>query len=443
MAVSLSEHFTYKKLYKAVFPSICMMLFTSIYSVVDGLFVSNFVGKTAFASINLIMPVLMILGSIGFMMGTGGSALVAKTLGQGDEEKANQIFSMTIYFTIIVGFVVSVVGFVFIEPIAKLLGATSEMLKDCVVYGRILIIVNFIFMLQNAFQSMFIVAEKPTLGFIVTVIAGVTNIILDALFVAVFKWGLVGAAVATAISYVIGGVVPIFYFLNKKNSSLLKLVKTKFDFKAIGFACLNGSSELVTNVSSSIISMLFNMQLLKIAGENGVAAYGVIMYAGFIFAAIFIGYSIGTAPLIGYHYGAENHDELKNLLKKSLVVLSIFGVVMTCLTEIFAKPLSYIFVSYDKNLLSLTTNGMRLYGLSFLIMGFNIFSSSFFTSLNNGLISALISFLRTLVFQILTIIVMPILFGINGVWLSVVVAEFLALIVSIVCIVTQRKKYKY
>lgn len=442
MAVSLSEHFTYKKLFKAVLPSIFMMIFTSIYSIVDGLFISNYTGTTAFAAINLIMPVIMILGSIGFMMGAGGSALVSKTLGEGYQEKANKIFSMIIYFTLFVGIIVSAVSFIFISPIAKLLGATPEMLPDCVTYGRILISANFVFMLQNAFQSLFITAEKPMLGFLVTVFAGVANIILDALFVAVLHWGLVGAAVATVIGYAIGGIFPIIYF-SRNNKSLLKLVKTKLQFKPIWEACLNGSSELVTNISSSIISMLFNMQLLKFAGENGVAAYGVIMYAGFIFAAVFIGYSIGVAPIIGYHYGAENHEELKNILKKSLIIIAITGVLMLVLTEVLAKPLSSIFVGYDKELLDLTTNGMRLYGLSFLIIGINIFASSFFTALNNGLISALISFIRTLVLQIITIIIMPILLGINGIWLSVVVAEALAVIVSIICFITQKKKYNY
>ncbi len=443
MAVSLSEHFTYKKLFKAVLPSIFMMVFTSIYSIVDGLFVSNYVGTSAFAAINLVMPVLMILGTIGFMMGAGGSALVSKTLGEGDREKANKIFSMIIYFTIIIGILVSIIGFIFIEPISVLLGATTEMLPYCVLYGRILISANFIFMLQNAFQSLFITAEKPMLGFIFTVLAGVTNIVLDTLFIAVFKWGLVGAAVATAISYLVGGLIPIFYFLNKKNKSLLKLTKAKIDFKIIGFACANGSSELVTNISSSVISILFNMQLLKLAGENGVAAYGVIMYAGFIFAAIYIGYSIGIAPIIGYHYGAEHKDELKNLLKKSLIIMSIVGVILTLFTEILARPLSSIFVGYDPELLELTTNGMRLYGLSFLVSGLNVFASSFFTSLNNGLISALISFVRTLLLQIVTILVLPLILGINGVWLSVAIAEALALIVSITCIITNRKKYGY
>lgn len=443
MAVHLSEHFTYKKLFKAVFPSICMMIFTSIYSIIDGLFVSNYVGKTAFAAINLVMPVIMILGAIGFMMGAGGSALVSKTLGEGDQEKANKVFSIVIYFTIIVGIGLSALCFAFVGPISKLLGATSEMLPDCILYGRILIASNFVFMLQNLFQSMFIVAEKPVLGFIVTVMAGITNIILDALFVAVFKWGLAGAAIATSISYVVGGAIPVFYFLDKKNKSLLRLVKVKFDFKIILQSCLNGSSELLTNISSSIISMLFNMQLLKIAGENGVAAYGVIMYAGFIFAAVFIGYSIGIAPIVGYHYGAKNYEELKNLLKKSLILIAITGVVMTGLTELVAKPISSIFVGYDSELLSITTRGLRLYGFTFLICGINIFGSSFFTSLNDGLISAIISFARTMLFQIITILVMPILWGIDGIWLSVVVAEGFALIVTILCFVFNQKKYNY
>lgn len=443
MAVHLSEHFTYKKLFKAVLPSIFMMIFTSIYSVVDGLFVSNFVGKTPFAAINLIMPVVMILGSIGFMLGAGGSALVAKTLGEGDEKRANEIFSMVMYFTLIVGLIASVVVALAIRPIAIALGATTEMLSDCVLYGRILISANFIFMMQNTFQSMFIVAERPMLGFIITVAAGITNMALDALFVVVFNWGLAGAAAATVASYVVGGVLPLFYFLSEKNQSLIRLVKTKLDFKVLTQSCLNGSSELLSNVSASIVSMLFNMQLLNIAGENGVAAYGVIMYLSFVFQAVFIGYSIGVAPITSYNYGAENHAELKNVLKKSIIVSVVFGVVMTALTEALSLPLSKIFVGYDAELLSLTATGMRLYGLSFLIFGINIFASSFFTSLNDGLISALISFARTLLFQSICILVMPNLFGTNGIWLSVVVAETLALIVSITCLVTKKKKYRY
>lgn len=443
MAVHLSEHFTYKKLFKAVLPSIFMMIFTSIYSVVDGLFVSNFVGKTPFAAINLIMPVVMILGSIGFMLGAGGSALVAKTLGEGDEKRANEMFSMVMYFTLIVGLIASVVVALAIRPIAIALGATTEMLPDCVLYGRILISANFIFMMQNTFQSMFIVAERPMLGFIITVAAGITNMALDALFVVVFNWGLAGAAAATVASYVVGGVLPLFYFLSKKNQSLIRLVKTKFDFKVLTQSCLNGSSELLSNVSASIVSMLFNMQLLNIAGENGVAAYGVIMYLSFVFQAVFIGYSIGVAPITSYNYGAENHAELKNVLKKSIIISVIFGVVMTALTEALSLPLSKIFVGYDAKLLSLTSDGMRLYGLSFLIFGINIFASSFFTSFNDGLISALISFARTLLFQSICILVMPNLFGTNGIWLSVVVAETLALIVSITCLITKKKKYRY
>ena len=446
MAQVLGEHFTYKKLFKAVVPSILMMIFTSIYSVVDGVFVSNFVGASPFAGLNLIMPVIMILGSIGFMMGTGGSALVAKTLGEGDEEKANKIFSMVIYFSAIAGIIISAICFIFIEDIANALGgnnATQETIKNSITYGRILIAANFMFILQNTFQAMFIAAEKPMLGFIVTVVAGITNMILDAVFILVFKWGLVGAAVATVMSYVVGGIVPIFYFISKKNNSLLKLVKTKIDFKAIWQSCFNGSSELLSNISSSIVSMLFNMQLLKVAGDNGVAAYGIIMYLSFVFQAIFVGYAIGVAPITSYNHGAENYLEVRNVLKKSLIVVSISGVVMTILTIGFATPLSSLFTHGDKGLLDLTSSGMRLYGISFLLAGLNIYASSFFTSLNDGLVSAVISFARTLVFQVIAILVMPILFGTTGIWLSIVVAEVLAIIVSIVCLIVKKKKYRY
>lgn len=442
MAVHLSEHFTYKKLFKAVYPSILMMVFTSIYSIVDGLFISNFVGKTAFASVNLIFPVVMVISALGFMFGTGGSALVSKILGEGDREKANKVFSMIVYASIILGVIVSAIVFIFIEPIAKLLGANDEMIGDCVLYGRILIGTEVFYILQNVFQSFFVTAEKPILGFIVIVIAGVTNIVLDAVFVAGFKLGVTGAALATIISYIVGGTIPIIYF-SRKNSSLLKFVKTKFDFKAIGGSCLNGLSELLTNISASVVNMLFNLQLMKFAGENGVAAYGVIMYASFIFAAVFFGYSIGVSPIIGYHYGAKNNDELKNLLKKSLILIAITGLVMTGLTEVLADPLSRIFVSYDAELLKLTIKAMRIYSLSFLIFGFNSFMSSFFTALNNGIISALISFMRIVVFQIAAVMIIPIWFGLDGVWSSIIVAEFLAVIVSFICLIANKKKYQY
>ena len=443
MGVHISEHFTYKKLFRAVLPSIFMMIFTSIYNIVDGIFVSNFIGTTAYASVNLVMPVIMIIGAVGFMLGTGGNALVAKTLGEGDKEKANRIFSMVVYFTILVGFVLCAIVFIFMEQIAIWLGATEEMLSNCVVYGRILIAFDFMFMLQNLFQSMFIVAEKAMLGFFVIVAAGVTNMVLDALFILVFDLGIVGTAVATAMSFFVGGCLPLIYFANKKNSSLLRLVKTKFDFKAIGFSCLNGSSELVTNISLSIVSIIFNLQLLNHIGENGVVAYGVIMCSGFVFAAIFLGYSIGVAPIIGYNLGSKNTAELKNILKKSLIIIVILGILMFGFAELFPSPLTHIFVRDNSEIIDITTYGMRLYGISFLIFGINIFSSAFFTALNNGLISALISFLRFLVFQVGAILILPMFLGIEGIWLAVVVAEILALIVSISCFILNKKKYNY
>lgn len=442
MAVHLSDHFTYKKLFKAVYPSILMMVFTSIYTIIDGLFISNFVGKSSFAAINLIWPVIMVISALGFMFGTGGSALVSKILGEGDKEKANKVFSMIVYSSIILGVIVSAVVFIFIERLARLLGATDNMIGDCVLYGRILIGAEVFYILQNVFQSFFVTAEKPILGFLIIVLAGVTNIILDAIFIVGLKLGVVGAALATIISYIVGSVIPIVYF-SRKNNSLLKFVKTKFNLKAIGSACLNGLSELLTNISASVVSMLFNLQLLKFAGENGVAAYGVIMYASFIFAAVFFGYSIGISSIIGYHYGADNKDELKNLLRKSLILIGITGLVMTGLTEILADPLSQIFVRYDAELLKLTTKAMRIYSLSFLIFGFNSFMSSFFTALNNGIISALISFMRIVVFQAVAVMVIPIWFGLDGVWSSIVVAEFFSVIVAFICLVANKKKYQY
>lgn len=442
MNIQLSEHFTYKKLIKFTIPTIIMMIFTSIYGVVDGIFVSNCVGSSAFASVNLIMPALMILGTVGFMFGTGGSALISKTIGEGEKEKANEYFSMLAYLLTIIGIVFTIIGVFLIEPVAKLLGADENMLTDCVTYGRTLIIFLVPFMLQNSFQSFLIVAEKPTFGLIISIIAGITNMILDFLFMYVFKMGVLGAALATGISQLVGGIIPLTYFI-RKNDSPLKLTKAKFEWKAILKTCTNGSSEMLTNLSMSLVNMLFNMQLMKYAGADGVVAYGIIMYVGFIFSGTYLGYSIGTAPIIGYHYGAGNTDELKSLLKKSLKLILVTSLAMTGLAEILSKLLASIFVSYDIELLEMTTNAIRLFSISYLISGFNIFASSFFTALNNGLISAVISFLRTLVFQVAMILILPSIIAINGIWLSVVVAEILALIISTTLIIKNKKKYKY
>lgn len=442
MNIQLSDHFTYGRLLRFVFPSIVMMIFTSIYSVVDGLFISNFVGKTPFAAVNLIMPFAMLLGGFGFMIGTGGSALVGKILGEGEKEKANQIFSLLIYVSIGLGVVLAVFGMVFIEPISILLGADEQMLGHCVVYCRILMLALPGFMLQNVFQSFLITAEKPTMGLAVTVIAGVTNMVLDALFIAFFRWGVAGAAAATAISQCVGGVVPFLYFL-RKNDSLLQLTKTTFMGNALLQSCSNGMSELVSNISRSIVSMLYNFQLMRIAGESGVAAYGVIMYVNFIFIAIFIGYSIGTAPIFSFHYGAENHLELKNVYKKSMKLNLAAGVVLTVAAMLLAVPLSKIFVGYDVELYAMTVRGFRLYSLSFLLCGFSIFGSAFFTALNDGVVSAIISFLRTVVFEVLSILILPMFLGLDGVWYSISVAEGAALIVTIYFFAVKRKKYHY
>lgn len=442
MRIQLSDHFTYRKLLRFTLPSIVMMVFTSIYGVVDGLFVSNFVGKTAFAAINLVMPFIMILGGIGFMIGTGGSALVAKTLGEGDTMKANRYFTMMVYITIMLGVVLTCIGVIFIKPISYWLGATDSMIDDCVRYGRAVLSFNLAFMLQNVFQSFLITAEKPRLGLLATVAAGVTNMILDALFIAGFHWGVVGAAVATGISQCVGGILPLLYF-SRKNSSLLHLKRTRLEVKPILMACANGSSELMSNISMSLVSMLYNFQLMRLVGENGVAAYGVLMYVQFVFIAISIGYVIGSAPIIGYHYGAENYSELKNMLRKSVILMSASGVVLMVLAQLLATPLSYVFVGQHPVLFALTEHAFRLFAYSFILSGFNIFASSFFTALNNGGVSAAISFLRTMVFQTLSVLILPIFFDVDGIWWAITAAEVFACIISVLFIFAKRKKYHY
>lgn len=419
-----------------------MMVFTSIYGVVDGFFVSNYVGKTPFAAINLIMPFLMILGTVGFMVGTGGSALVAMNFGLGNDKKANRIFSMLIYIIIGLGLLFTVIGIILVEPMSKLLGASDEMLPYCVKYGRIILLALTAFMLQNVFQSFLVTAEKPTFGLIITVAAGLTNMLLDWLFMAVFRWGITGAAAATAIAQMVGGIIPLVYFIIP-NKSKLRLGKTQFDGKALLKTCTNGSSEFMSNISLSVVSMLYNYQLMKLSGEDGVSTYGVLMYVNFIFIAAFIGYSVGSAPIVGYHHGAGNHDELKGLFRKSLVIIGIMSVSMFVLAELLAVPFGNIFVGYDDNLLEMTVHAFRICSLMFIVCGFNIYGSGFFTALNNGLLSALISFARTLVFQVLCVLLLPMIFGLNGIWWSVVVSDVLALVLTAVCLIKERKVYHY
>lgn len=442
MAIQISDHFTYKKLFRFVFPSIIMMIFTSIYGVIDGLFVSNWSGKTSFAAINLVMPFIMVLGGVGFMIGTGGTALVAKTLGEKQRDKANRYFTMMILITLITGALLTAIGVIFIEPVAYLLGANINTIGDCVLYGRIVISFTTAFMLQNVFQSFLIAAEKPKLGLAATVAAGLTNIALDALFIAGFGWGIVGAAFATGISQCVGGILPLIYF-SRKNTSLLRLTRTKLEARPILKALANGSSELMTNISSSIVSIVYNLQLLKYIGVDGVSAYGVLMYVQFIFIAIFIGYAIGCAPIVGYNYGAANHAEMKNMLKKSILLMGTAGCVLCALAILLSSTLANIFVGYDAGLYELTAYAFRIFSFCFIFAGFNIFTSSFFTALNNGAISAAVSFLRTLVFQLLSVILLPQLFGTDGIWFANLVAEVFALLLSVMFLIIKRKKYNY
>lgn len=442
MKIQLSDHFSYGRLLRFTLPSIIMMIFTSVYGVVDGVFVSNFAGKTSFAAINLIMPYLMVFGTLGFMIGTGGTALVSMTMGMGDRKRANELFSMLIKVCALGGAILTLISMALLRPAARLLGAEGQMLDDCVAYGLITQAVLPAYILQFAFQSFCVAAEKPNLSLIMTVLAGVCNIVLDALFVAVFHWGLEGAAVATAISQLVGGAFPVIYFA-RPNSSLLRLCRAKIDWKALLRTCANGSSELMSNISMNIVAILYNWQLMSYAGEDGIAAYGVIMYVNFIFVAIFIGFSVGSAPIVGYNHGAGNHRELKSLFRKSLTILGVFSMVMTVAAELLAKPLSKVFVSYDAGLMEMTTYGFRIYILSYLVCGVNIYGSAFFTALNNGLISAVISFLRTLVCQVAAVLLLPNFFGLDGVWWSVVAAELTALVLTVFFLAKYRKRYHY
>ena len=440
--IKLSDHFTYGRILRFTFPSIIMMVVISVYGVVDGFFVSNFVGKTPFAAVNLIMPFLMLPMAIGFMIGGGGSALISCTLGEQKPEKANRIFSLLVYFSIILGTVIAIVFQIILRPVAIAMGASGQLLEDCVRYGRVIIIGIPFNILQMEFQTFFVTAEKPRLGLWATIGSGVANVVLDLLLVAIIPCGLVGAAIATTMSQVVGGVVPLWYFF-RKNTSLLRLGKTSYDGKALLKSCTNGSSELLSNVSMSIVNMLYNVQLLNIAGENGVAAYGAIMYVNLLFLSAFIGHIIGTGPVVGYHYGAQNHKELRSILQKSLVIIGAFSLAMVALSIGLARPMSLLFVGYDQELFDLTVRGFIIFSFSFLFVGYAMFFSSFFTALGDGLTSAIISFMRTLVFQIAAVMLLPLIWGIDGVWWSISVAEAAAVAVGLLFLALKQKRYHY
>jgi len=442
MEIKLSEHFTFKKLMRFTFPTIVMMIFTSLYGIVDGIFISNFAGSDAFTAVNIVWPIVMMFSTIGFMVGTGGSALVSKTLGEDKKEKAKQYFSMLIYFEIIVGILFTIIGIFLVRPLSILMGAKDNILEDGVTYGILLFIPLTAFILQNSFQSFMIAAERPKFALIITLLAGATNILFDFVLIYIFKLGIKGAALATGISQCVGGLIPFIYFL-RKNSTHFRLVRTKLEFKPILKACTNGLSEMMMNISLSLVNMLYNFQLLRITGKDGVVAYGIIMYVSFIFVGTFLGYSNGSAPIVSFHFGAKNIDELQNLFKRSLIIIFIGSFLLTGIGEALAPVLAKIFVSYDQNLYNMTMNAIRIYFISFLILGYNIYASAFFTALNNGVISAIIAISRTLVFEVATIFILPIFFGLNGIWMAVSVAEGISLVISAGLLLMYRKKYQY
>ncbi len=442
--IQLSDHFTYRRLLRFTLPSIATMIFTSIYGIVDGFFVSNFAGKTAFAAVNFILPVIMILSTVGFMMGTGGTAIVSRTFGEGKPKKAIEYFSLFVYTTLIAGVLFMLLGMILIPFAASALGAKGKMLEDAVLYGRISLISLPFYMLQLLFQSFFVTAEKPRLGLVTSVSAGMTNIILDAVLVISLpmEYKLAGAAIATALGEFVGGGIPLIYFA-RKNSSTLRLGRTRFCGRILGEACVNGSSEFMSNVSMNIVAMLYNLQLLKYAGENGIAAYGVIMYVSLIFASSFIGYSVGVSPVIGYHYGADNRGELHNLLRRSLRIIICFALSMFALAELTAPLIARIFVGYDPELSAMTVSAFRIYAFAYLLMGFSIFGSGFFTSLSDGVTSALISFLRTLVFEGGSVLLLPLVLGVNGIWSAIVVAETMAVLLTFLFMKIKQKRFGY
>lgn len=442
MSIQIFEHLSYRKIIRFTSPTITMLVLSSIYGVVDGFFVSNFVGKTSFAAVNFIIPFLMILSSMGFMFGTGGGALISKTFGEGDLEKAKQLFSSIVYITIVAGIVFCGLGLICIRPFALKFGAEGQLLEDCVSYGSIVLLALPLQLLQYEFQCLASTSGKPVLGLCTTFVSGGTNIFLDGVFLIALGWGIKGVAAATVVSHVLGGMIPLIYF-TFPNKSLLQLGKAKMDGKAFAKICYNGASELVNNISMSVVSMLYNIQLLRYASEDGIAIYGVLMYISIIFDNIYMGYSVGIAPIIGYHYGAQNHKALKELLKKSVVIISSSAVLMYIVSLKMAGPLCAVFLGYDKILLNITIHAFSIFRFAFLFSGYPIFGSAFFTALNNGVISMVISGMRTFLFQSASVILFPLIWGVDGIWLSLIIAEAMSAMLTFLLLVLNRKKYHY
>ena len=443
MEIALHGHYGYRRLAVSSVPSILMMLVESIYGVVDGLFVSNFVGTSAFAALNIIWPAVMLVGALGLMVGTGGSALVSKTMGVGDPARAGAVFSMLVRFTVILSLVFMVPLLAFMEPLARLLGAEGETVRLCVVYGSICTLGLPTYMLQLCFQSFYMTAERPQLGTVMSLVGAVTNMVLDALFIVVFKWGLAGAAAATTLASCVSGIFPLWYFSSRRNRSSLRLVRTRFEREPLLKACSNGLSEYVGNISWNVLAICYNLQLLRMMGEAGVAAYAVLLYYGYIFAAVFFGFNISVTPIIGYNYGAGDKAELKSLLRHSVTLLLALGFLMMLVSELSAGPAARLFVGYDPELSALTKHAIRLYMLSFFIAGFNLFISAWFTGLGNGKVSATVSFTRNLVFELGFVFLLPALLGPDGIWLAVDAADVCCCILGVVLVLAFRRRYGY
>ena len=442
MRIKLSDHFSYGRLLRFTMPSVVMMVVSSIYSVVDGLFVSNLVGDMALSAVNIIFPVTMIIGAFGFMLGTGGSAIVARTLGEGQRELAQRYFSMILYSVMGLGGVLSVTCALLTEPIARLAGASDLLMADCVAYGRVMLAGSVIFMLQTTFQSFFVVAERPMLGLGFSVAAGLTNMGLDYVLIAVLDMGIAGAAWATVAGYCVGGLIPLVYFMTGERAGL-RLTRTQLYGKQLLSACGNGSSELMSNISASIVGILYNIQLMRLVGESGVAAYSVMMYVDFVFVAAFLGFSIGSAPIVSYHYGADNRGELQSVFRKSAAIVAVTSCVMVLASETLSQPLSAAFVGYNPQLMEMTVHGFRLFALNYLFCGVNIYASAFFTALCNGAVSALISFMRSFLLRGGMVLLLPMFWDLDGIWWAVVFAEGLGALVSSYFLASRRRVYHY
>lgn len=438
----IAQEFNLISLLRFVAPTVVMLVFMSLYQMVDAVFVSKFVGENALSALNIVYPFPSIVIAVSIMLATGGSAIIARNMGEGKEKEAKENFSFIVLVGAVIGVAIATAGILFIEPLIYMLGATPSLYDYCYEYLFILVLSVPLSVFQMLFQSFFVTAGKPHLGLTLTVLGGVSNIVLDYVFIVLCGFGVSGAALATSIGYSIPGLFGLIYFAVSRKGTLY-FVKPVFRWGVLFKCCINGSSEMVNNLAVAVTTFLFNVLMLKYEGEAGVAAITIVLYAQFLMTSAFMGFSSGIAPVVSFNYGSGNVRQLKKIFKISVWVIAVVSAAVFVIAETCSDVVIMVFTPAGSEVFGLTKYGFAIFSFSFLCTGMNIFASALFTAFSNGKISAILSFLRTFVFLTACLLFLPLFWGVDGIWLAVPVAEVMALFVSVYYLVRFKKVYQY